>query len=272
MALFMLLLAREGSRLMKASETEHLMMKRLWRHGVRYATGLATAAAILAPVAANAQIRQVPSTEHRQSIGGTVGWFFPKSEDSRVDGDTIVADLNDLVFDVSDFNGASFSGEWLFAFGKYVESGVSVGYYKRTVPSVYRNFVNANGSEIEQDLKLRIVPINATVRFLPIGHGSVEPYVGGGIGIFNWRYSEAGEFVDSSDGSIFRASYKADGWTAGPVILAGVRVPFGDVWDIGGEIQYQHAHGDTDREQSQLLGDKIDLGGVHALFTMHVRF
>jgi len=248
------------------------MMKRLWLQGVRYATGLATAAAILAPAAAQAQIRQVPSTEHRQSIGFTAGGFFPKGEDSRVTGDTVLADLDDLLFQIKDFTGGSFSGEWLYSFGEYVESGVGVGFYQRSVPSVYRGFVNANGTEIDQNLKLRTVPVTATVRFLPIGHGSVEPYVGAGIGIFNWRYSEVGDFVDSSDSSIFRARYVAKGTAVGPVILAGIRVPIADVWDIGGEVQYQRASGDTKRQQSQLLGDKIDLGGVNALFTMHIRF
>jgi hypothetical protein len=248
------------------------MMKRLWLQGVRYAMGLATAAAILAPAAAQAQIRQVSSTEHRQSIGFTAGGFFPKGEDSRVSGDTVVADLNDLLFEIKDFTGGSFSGEWLFSFGKYVESGVGVGFYQRTVPSVYRGFVNADNSEIAQDLKLRTVPITATVRFLPIGHASVEPYIGAGIGIFNWRYSEVGEFVDASDSSIFRNRYVANGTSVGPVILAGIRVPIADVWDIGGEVQYQRATGDTNPAESKLLGDKIDLGGVNALFTMHIRF
>jgi hypothetical protein len=247
-------------------------MKRLWLQGVRYATGLATAAAILTPAAAQAQIRQVSSTEHRQSIGFTVGGFFPKGEDSRVAGDTILADLDDLLFEIKDFTGGSFSGEWLYSFGDYVEAGVGVGYYRRTVPSVYRGFVNANGSEIEQDLKLRIVPITGTVRFLPIGHRSVEPYVGAGIGAFNWRYSEVGQFVDTSDGSIFNNRYVANGTAVGPVILAGIRAPIADVWDVGGEIQYHRASGDTNRAESQLLGDKIDLGGVNVLFTMHIRF
>ena len=248
------------------------MMKRVWLQGVRYATGLAAAAAILAPVAAQAQIRQVSSSDHRQAIGFTLGGFFPRGEDSRVEGDTLVADLDDLLFDIKDFKGGSVSGEWLFAVSDYVEAGVGVGYYQRTVPSVYRGFVNANNSEIEQNLKLRIVPFTATVRFLPIGRGSVEPYVGAGIGAFNWRYSETGEFVDASDSSIFRARYKADGTAVGPVILAGIRVPFADVWDLGGEIQYQRATGDTNRAESLLVGDKIDLGGVHALFTLHIRF
>jgi opacity protein-like surface antigen len=246
------------------------MMKRLWLQGVRYATGLAAAAAILAPVAAQAQIRQVSSSDHRQAIGFTAGGFFPKGEDSRVQGDTISADLNDLLFEIKDFHGGSVSGEWLFAVGDFVEAGVGAGFYQRTVPSVYRGLVNANNSEIEQNLKLRIIPITATVRFLPIGRGGVEPYIGAGIGAFNWRYSETGEFVDNSD--IFRARYAANGTAVGPVILAGIRVPFADVWDIGGEIQYQRASGDTKPAESQLLGDKIDLGGIHALFTMHIRF
>jgi opacity protein-like surface antigen len=248
------------------------MMKRLWLQGVRCSMGLAAAAAILAPVAAHAQIRQVSTSDHRQAIGFTVGGFFPKGEDSRVDGDVLFRDLDDLAFEIGDFTGGTVSGEWLFALGDFVEAGVGAGFYQRTVPSVYRDFTHDNGSEIEQRLKLRIVPLTATVRFLPIGRGSVEPYIGAGIGAFNWRYSETGEFVDTSDSSIFRSTYKASGTAVGPVILAGIRAPIADVWDIGGEVQWQRASGDTNRSESGLLGDKIDLGGWHALLTMHIRF
>jgi Outer membrane protein beta-barrel domain len=246
------------------------MMKRMWLRGVRYSFGLAAAAAILAPAAAHAQIRQV-SSDHRQSIGFTLGGFFPRPEDSRVEDDVLFNDLDDLAFEIKDFRGASVSGEWLVSLGDFLEAGFGAGFYQRTVPSVYRGFVNANQSEIEQDLKLRIVPVTATIRFLPIGRSSVEPYFGAGIGAFNWRYSESGEFV-APDSSIFRARYVANGTAVGPVILAGLRAPIGDAWDVGGEIQYQRASGDTNSAESGLVGDKIDLGGVHALFTMHLRF
>ena len=90
----------------------------------------------------------------------------------------------------------------------------------------------------------------------------MEPYIGGGIGIFNWRYSEAGEFVDFSDGTIFqRASYKADGTAFGPVIVAGLRIPVGDAFTAGVRVHVAEADGDTKPEESGLLGDKIDLGG-----------
>ena len=247
-------------------------MKRLWLQSVRYSMGLAAAAAILAPAAAQAQVRQVSTSDHTQAIGFTLGGFFPKGEDSRdPDHDVLFRDLDDLAFDIGDFKGGSLGGEWLFALGDFVEAGVGAGFYQRTVPSVYRGFTHDNGAEIEQDLKLRIVPVTATVRFLPIGRGSVEPYVGAGIGAFNWWYSETGEFLDRSDSSIFRASYRAKGTAVGPVILAGIRAPIADVWDIGGEVQFQRASGDT-KPSDGLLGDKIDLGGFHALLTMHIRF
>jgi hypothetical protein len=242
------------------------------RRGVRYAIGLAATVVLLAPTSAFAQITRVTSSDHRNAVGVTLGGFFPRGEDGRVEGDVMVADLNDLAFEVNNFNGFSVSGEWLFTLGKNFESGVGVGYYKRSVDSVYRGLVNADGSEIEQTLKFRISPFTASVRFLPIGHASVEPYVGIGVGVFNWRWSESGEFVDTSDNSIFRATYVANGTSVGPVILAGVRAPIADAFDVGGEVQFQRATADIDQQETGLLGNKIDLGGWHALFTMHVRF
>jgi hypothetical protein len=44
-----------------------------------------------------------------------------------------------------------------------------VSFSRRTVPSVYEAFVDVDGSEIEQDLRLRVVPLALTVRVLPLG-------------------------------------------------------------------------------------------------------
>jgi opacity protein-like surface antigen len=250
------------------------MIKRMWRNGLRYSIGAAVAVATFAPSPAQAQITRVSSSasEHRQAVGVTIGGFFVKGEDSRVDGDVLFADLESLAFDVNDFNGATVGGEWLVGLSNYLEAGFSAGYYQHSVPSVYRNTVNANGSEIEQELKLRIVPLTATVRFLPLGHGGVEPYVGAGIGVFPWRYTETGDFVDFSDNSIFHDKFIADGTAFGPVILGGIRFPFADMWDVGGEVRWQKADGDTKPAESGLLGSKIDLGGWNAALTLHVRF
>lgn len=248
------------------------MMKRMWKRGATCALGLA-AMATLVPAAAEAQITRVSRSESRQSLVFNVGYFAVRGEDSRVDEDTLLVDLESLAFDISDFNGATVGAEWLIGVSDYLEGGVGVNFYQRTVPSIYRDVTHASGAEIEQDLKLRMIPITATIRFLPLGRGgSVEPYVGAGIGIINWRYSEVGEFVDFSDDSIFRSRYEADGNAVGPVILAGLRAPVADVWTVGGELRWQRAEGDTDAENSGLLGEKIDLGGWSANFTLGIRF
>lgn len=239
----------------------------------RRVLGVAAAAVLLAPAPADAQITRVASSEGRQAIGITFGYFVARGEDSRAADDVLLANLESLAFEIKDFNTATVGGEWLVGLSEYIEAGVSVGYQSRTVPSVYADFVNRDGSEIAQDLKLRIIPVNATVRFLPVGRrAAVQPYVGAGIGVLNWRYSESGEFVDFKDDSIFRARYVANGTALGPVVLAGLRAPVGDVWTIGGELRYQRAEGDTKPDQSELLGSKIDLGGWSANFGFHFRF
>ena len=141
--------------------------------------------------------------------------------------------------------------------------------YQRTVPSVYANVTHADQSEIAQDLKLRTVPISFTARFLPLGRGSVEPYIGGGLVAIGWRYSEVGEFVDT-DGYIFPARYISDGWATGPTVLGGVRGLAGN-FVIGGEVRWQKAEAKGLLDDG-FLGDRLDLGGWTTNFTFGFRF
>jgi opacity protein-like surface antigen len=235
----------------------------------------ASAAALLAVTAAGpaqAQVRQVSSGNN--AIGFNVGFFSVKGFDSRVDDDVLVADLSQgefsLLFDPKDFSGPSFGGEWLFGLGDYLEAGIGAGLYQRTVHSIYDQKVRDDGAELEQDLKLRIIPLSATVRFLPAGRGGVEPYVGAGIGAFNWRYSEVGEFIDDQ-GFTFTDRFVDSGTAVGPVILGGVRFPVADVWRLGVEGRWQKAEGKGLLDE-RFLADKIDLGGFTINFTAHVRF
>jgi len=247
-------------------------MRRILTQG-RRVVGFVALAALLMPATADGQIRRVPSGDFRQSFGVNIGWFGLRGGDARVADDVLLANLDFLAFDIKDFNSGTIGAEWLVGVGEYMEAGVGVGFQRRTVPTVYLDFTHEDGFEIAQELRLRVVPVTGTVRFLPLGRSAgVQPYVGGGVSILNWRYSEFGEFVDFSDDSIFNARYVASGSTVGPVILAGIRAPMADVWLVGGELRYQRGEGDTNPAQSELLGSKIDLGGWSANFGVHFRF
>ena len=213
-----------------------------------------------------------PAQAQQQSVNFSLGYFAVRGEDARISDDVLVENLSLFSFALADFNNASVGGEWLIGLGEYLEAGVGLDFYRRTVASVYDDFVDVDGSEIEQDLKLRVVPFTATVRFLPLGQsGAVQPYVGGGLGIFAWRYSEVGEFVDFSDFRIFRDQFVAEGNSAGPVVLGGLRVPFGSRFSAGGEIRYQRAQG-TVGVDNGFLNESLDLGGLTTRVTFQVKF
>lgn len=225
----------------------------------------------LSAVALVAGFITTPAASAQQSFNVYVGRFTPRAIDARTEGDVLVRNVDFLEFNIKDFSGATVGGEWLVRMGDLFEAGLGVGFYTRTVPSVYRDFVNNNGTEIDQDLKLRVVPFTATVRFLPLGHrGGVQPYIGGGVGVHSWRYSETGQFVDFTDRSIFRDRFVGRGSAVGPVVLGGIRVPVGPT-AIGGEIRYQSAKSNLPADQ-EFAGSKIDLGGMNYLFTVKFGF
>lgn len=205
-------------------------------------------------------------------FGVNVGGFLLKGEDGRSRDDALANNLSFLSFDLADFNGVMVGGDYFISAGSFLEVGVGVGYYQRTVPSVYDRFVDTDGSEIEQDLKLRVIPVTASVRVFPLSRdGGFQPYVGGGVAFNRWRYSETGEFVDFSDGSIFRDNFIDEGMKAGPVFLGGIRFPIGASALIGGEYRYTRATVDLDPALG-FAGETLDIGGNTLLVTLQFKF
>jgi hypothetical protein len=207
------------------------------------------------------------------SISFGAGAFLPRGLDARDADDVLVENLNTLAFDIKDFRGGQVFGEWAVTFDERVELGFGASFYGRTAPSVYADFVNSNGSEIEQDLRLRIMPLSAIVRFLPVGRaGQVQPYLGAGISALRWRYTETGEFVDFFDNfAVFRDRYVATGTTFAPVVVGGLRLPInGDIYSFNTELRYQFGTGDLG--DNGFLTQKIDLSGLHVSVGFQIRF
>jgi hypothetical protein len=221
-----------------------------------------------------------------QSVNFGAGIFAPRGFDSRVDNDVLLRDrlgeflpadpgLSDaLAFEMSDFRSGQLFGEWNLAFGDHVEIGAGASFYKRSVPSVYYDLVDEQGRDIDQTLRLRVVPVTAVVRFLPFGRaGDVQPYVGAGVGAFSYRYAEFGRFVDPENLDIYEARYTATGVAPGGVVLGGVRLPMGgDIYGLTLEGRYQFATGDTGGIEEGFLADKIDLGGFQFNVGLLIRF
>jgi hypothetical protein len=219
-------------------------------------------------LACAAVLGAAPRAQAQQTLNLTIGGFSPVGEDARTDGDVLVDNLAFLVFDIEDFNGVTFGGDWLVGFAEYFEAGAGLSFYQRTVPTVYADFVDSDGTEIDLDLKLRQVPIDFTIRVLPLGHSrGVQPYFGAGISLVNWRYSESGEYL-ADDFSIRRGSFVDDGNAVGSVVLGGIRFA-ADSFSVGGEVRYQKAEADL---SADFFVPKIDLGGWKYQATVGIRF
>jgi outer membrane protein W len=216
----------------------------------------------------------------QQTVNFNIGYFAVRGEDARTgagcsncgrDVDVLIADNDFLTFDINDFNGATIGGEWLVPLGSFAEAGAGLSFSRRTVPSVYTNYVNANGAEIDQNLRMRLIPIDLTVRVLPLGRRSpFQPYVGAGLSVVNWRYSEFGNFIDFSTAGrpVFSAEYNANGTSTGPVFLGGARWADGGI-SVGGEVRYRQATGDLGED---FAANKLDLGGWTYQATIGYRF
>jgi hypothetical protein len=226
--------------------------------------GLLAGALLMCATAASAQ------DLGKQTVNFTLGYFTPFGFESRDDDDVLLANSTFLLFDLDEFNGASVGGEWLFPLARHVEGGIGVSYFSQRVPSVYAEFEDSDGTEVDQDLQLRQVPIAFTVRLIPVSPRSpIQPYVGGGIGLINWQYTEEGEFIDFNAGlEIFEDRFEESGTNVGPVVLGGIRYA-GEAFSTGFEIRYQHASGDLGPD---FAAPKIDLGGWTYNFTAGVRF
>ena len=220
----------------------------------------------------------VPANAQNQGVTFTFGYFAPKGQDSRVAGDVLNADrcldvtfqCEPLLFDVSDFGGLSFSGEYSIGIGKYFEAAFDVGFTQQTVPSVYALVTTAGRIRNPAGPQAPHRPHHGPRALHPDRPArAVQPYFGFGVAALNWHYAESGEFVDPSDGSIFRAQYIADGTEAAPVVVGGLRAPMGDAFMIGGEVRWQKAEADLSND---FLGNKLDLGGFTYQATFTVRF
>jgi hypothetical protein len=219
-----------------------------------------------------------------QSVQFGIGGVFPRGLDGRSDDDVLARNLigepmpgdpsvsDALAFQIGDFKSAQIFGEWNAALGRHVEFGAGLGFYRRTVPTVYFDVVDENDFDIEQSLRLRVIPLTALVRFLPVGDPTrVQPYVGAGLAALNFRYSEFGDFVDPSTLEIFTDRFVGSGTAFGGLVLGGLRIPLGgDVYGLGLEYRYQFGEGDL--PDGEFVAEKIDLSGGQFNVTLLARF
>ena len=208
-----------------------------------------------------------PASTFASGIELRLGAFAPRGESDLFD------DIDELyAVGHRDFRGFTGGIEYSLGLGDHVELGFHLDGYGRSVNTSYRDFEREDGSPIFQDLQLNIVPLGATVRFLPAGRRArLAPYVAAGADIFFYKYEEQGEFIDffSDDLDISSDAFVSEGATGGFHVAAGLRVPVSHDFSVTGEVRYQQARTRMNDDFSQ---NRLDLSGTSATLGVHLRF
>jgi hypothetical protein len=208
-----------------------------------------------------------PASSFAAGLDLRFGGFFPRGESN------LFSDVNELYgVRAEDFDGFTGGVEYSVNVSDHVEIGAHADWYGRHLDTVYRDFERDDGTPIFQELKLDIVPVGVSVRFLPAGRRApVSPYLTVGADVFFYQYEEQGEFIDFFDDDlpISLDAFESDGATAGFHAAAGLRVPINHDWSITGEGRYQWAHTRMDDDFSL---NELDLSGWSATVGVHLRF
>ncbi|MDA1091699.1 MAG: hypothetical protein O3A25_00300 [Acidobacteria bacterium] len=219
--------------------------------------GLFLVASVLA-VAVRADAQQV--------IGVSVGPFTVAPDSSRSAEDVLRANTEFQTFDIGDFNNVAVGGDWMLVFGEYVEAGAGFEVYQKSVAGT--DPTPTSGNNLALDMTVRTISVPITARVFPLRRtGRVQPYVGGGVAIHFWRYTE--ERVLTSGIFSGRSSAIDQGIALGPVVFGGARVPVGPTLSIGGELRYRAK--DARLNGPVFAGTTLDLGGVSTVVTVQFR-
>lgn len=208
------------------------------------------------------------------SVEVRLGAFLPRADS------TLFQDTRELFgARKSDWRGFTGGVEFAGQLAPNFELGVHVDGYSRTLDTSYVDFVRPGGREIQQTLKLEMVPVGFTLRIVPGDRRSfVRPYVGLGADLIFWKYREFGDFVDfGSPGlDILADSFRADGVQPGFHATGGVRLRLTYDLSLTAEARYQWAGrekmGDDFAPNAPGLENVLDLNGASFTAGLHLRF
>ncbi len=199
-----------------------------------------------------------------QSINFKIGAFAPGAASDLWD-----LNFENLAFDKGDMTGTYYGAELELFMGRNFSLAVEGGRYKKDVYTLYTTAEYDDGTPIYQDISLGITTLEADLKIYPLGHRKeFNPYVGGGIGLYFWRYYEGGEFVDFEEEIVYEGEAYTDRITPGFNAKAGFVYRLRRSLGVSMEAKYTVVKG----ELSELFEgfEKLDLGGFTFSVGIHL--
>lgn len=208
---------------------------------------------------------------HAGNFDLRMGAFQPRANTGAVN-DLFVDHSSLYTVGKSDWVGFSGGGQYNAKLARNVEIGFAIDGYERTIDTAYRDYGGAGDRDIEQTLKLDIVPVSFELRLTPTSRRvRVAPWIGAGGDLFYWKYEAFGEFIDFSRSNqpISTDSFISEGVNVGFHVSAGLRFAITDDVGITAGARYQWG---TANMGDDFRNNKLDLTGATYTAGVNIRF
>ena len=161
-----------------------------------------------------------------------------------------------------DFEDTFFGVSYMKPLGPRLGLKISGFFFETAEDQAYLDFEDDRGRDIVHTTELETAAITAGIMFrLAPPEAAVQPYVGVGGGLYSYRLTEFGDFIDFSGESleIFDDFFEFEDEELGWYFEAGLEVPLAETWSIFAEARWDQAEADLSGD-FRGLGD-LDLSG-----------
>lgn len=211
---------------------------------------------LLLSQSAEAQYRQA-GRYNEPSFRIQLGEFQPEGEsrywdDSAFDFDRTADDFDDAALGVS----------YIRPLGERLGLQISGFFYEGTEDLAYLRFEDQFGNDIVHTTEFELSAITLGLIYNFTGpDAALIPYVGAGGGLYAWRLTEYGDFIDFGDPQreVFEDFFEDKNEELGFYFSAGLEVPLADSWSLFAEARWDSAEADLGGDFRDL--GKLDLSG-----------
>ena len=182
-----------------------------------------------------------------------------------------------------DYLGATLGGNFDVRIADRLSLQFNTAYYRRSIGSEERNFVDNNDNPIQQTTNFTRVPVMMGLRFdlTPSGRslGSlawvpsrITPYVAAGGGGMWYKFRQEGDFIDFNTDNLQVKSLflESKGWTGAGYGALGADISVSPIVSIRTEARYDAARGTLSRDFDGF--NRIDLSGFNATVGLSFRY
>jgi hypothetical protein len=198
-------------------------------------------------------------------------WTFRGGVTAPTANSDVFAQVTDqLTIDRLDFASATFGTSLAIRLSGENDLVIDVGYSNVSHGSDFRHWLDQNDQPIEQTTSLRRIPVTlglrhyVTPRGRAIGQFAWIParralYVGVGGGMMEYKFRQAGDFVDFRTLNVAYDEFVSQAWTPAAHAAAGLDITLGSFTMLTAEARYTWAKAPMSSDFQDF--NKIDLSG-----------